>query len=280
MGANIQVVATVVGSVVLALAGLVVVRRLVPYDALTDHTAVAGAVYAALAVVYGVILGQLVIAAWDDFEDARSAAIAEAASMYDLIRLAEAFPEPPRGELQRTALAYGRAVVDREWAAMARREAPDPVAAAAMDELYARYARLAAEPIGSLAPYAASLDELDELGDARGERLLASVRGLPGLMWVVLIAGGAVTVGFSYLFAVENRLAHAVMVAALAATVALLLALVAALDSPFRDPIGIPPDGFARVLERAGEVVSAAPATAATPVTGQEAGPVSVGHLP
>ena len=259
MGSNIEVVVTVVGSVVLALAGLVVVRRLVPYAVLTDHTAVASAVYATLGVVYGVILGQLVVAAWDDFEGARSAETAEAASLFDLVRLAEAFPEPQQGELQAAALAYGRAVVNREWAAMAARAAPDPVAAAAMDGLYRRYTGLASGPIGGLAPYAASLGELNDLEDARGERLLASVRGLPELMWVVLIAGGAVTVGFSYLFGVENRVAQAVMVAALAATVALLLALIAALDSPFRDPVRISPDGFARVLERAGAVVSATP---------------------
>ena len=263
MGANTEVVVTVVGSVVLALAGLVVVRRLVPYAVLTDHTAVASAVYATLGVVYGVILGQLVVAAWDDFEEARSAEIAEAASLFDLVRLAEAFPDPQRGELQEAALAYGRAVVGREWAAMERREAPDPVAAAAMDELYRRYAQLAAGPIGGLAPYAASLAELDEMEDARGERLLASLRGLPELMWVVLIAGGAVTVGFSYLFGVENHLAQAVMVAALAATVALLLALVAALDSPFRDPVRVSPDGFERVVERAGETVAPISATPA-----------------
>jgi len=262
MGADIEVVAVVVGSILLSLAGLAVVRRLVPCEALVDHTAVAGAVYATIAVVYGVILGQLVVAAWDDFEDARGAEIAEAGSLFDLIRLAEAFPAPQRGELQEAALAYGRAVVDREWPAMARGEAPDPAAAAAIDDLYRRYARLAGGPVGGLAPYAASLDELDEMDDARGERILASERGLPGLMWGVLVAGGVLTVGFTYLFGVQNRISHAVMVGALAAIVALLLALVANLDSPFRDPIGLRPAGFERVLERAGESIT----PAATPV--------------
>ena len=261
MDAGIEVVATVLGSILLSLAGLAVVRRLVPVEKLIDHTAVAGAVYATIAVVYGVILGQLVVAAWDDYEDARGAEIAEAGSLFDLIRLAEAFPQPERGELQAAALAYGRAVVDREWAAMARGAAPDPAAAAAMDDLYRRYAALASGPIGGLAPYAASLAELDDLDDARGDRILASASGLPGLMWTTLIAGGALTVGFAYLFGVQNRVSHAVMVGALAAMIALLLALVANLDSPFRDPISLSPAGFERVIERATDVVSPPVAT-------------------
>lgn len=261
MDSDPALILTIVGSVVLALVGLGLVRRIVPYSLLADHTAVAGAVYATIAVVYGVLLGQLVVAAWDDFEDARSATTAESASLLNLIRLAAAFPEAERIPLQRAALAYGRAVVDEEWEAMTQREAPSSAAAAAMDTLYRRYAALAPEPIGGLAPYASSLDELDEMDDARGDRLLASVRTLPELMWLALVAGGTLTVAFSYLFGVQNRLFHGVMVGVLAATVALLLTLIAALDSPFRDPISIPPDGFARVLERANEIA----APAATP---------------
>lgn len=256
MDALLTVAALVGGSVLLALGGLVVVARLVPCDVLTPHTAVASAVYAALAVVYGVILGQLVVAAWDDFEDARAAEIDEAAALFDLIRLAEAFPDPERGRLQQAALAYGGAVVADEWPAMARGEAPSATAAAAIDDLYRRYTALAATPIGALAPYAASLTDLNELDDARGARLLASRRHLPELMWAVLMVGGVLTVGFAYLFGVADRRLHALMVAALAAVIALLLVLVAELDSPFRGLAQISPDGFTRVLGRAAELAS------------------------
>ena len=251
MGPILQSAAIVTLAVVAALLGLLVVRRRVPIAALSPHTAVASAVYATLGVVYGVILGQVVVAAWGDFEDARSSATAEAASLLNLYRLAEGFPSSDRDAIQQAAVAYGRAVVDQEWPAMARRQAPSPAATAAIAHLYQISTQLARGPESATDIYAATLDELDELDGARGERLLASQRGLPTLMWVILVAGGVTLVGFTYLFGVENGIAHALMLIALTAGLALLLILVRALDAPFREPVHIPPDSFQRVLRLA-----------------------------
>lgn len=253
MQTALQAIGIVLLSVVLALVGQTIVRRRVAHATLEAHTVVAGYVYATLAVIYAVILAQVVVAAWDDYEEARTAAESEANSLLDMFRLGEGLPEPTRGELEQALIAYGRAVVDEEWPGMARGEARSPVATDRVVELYRLYARLGAGDLGDSAFYAASLDELDELDDARGLRLLAGRRGLPGLMWAVLVAGGVVIVGFAYFFGVENRIAQALMVGMLAALIALLLLLVQALNSPFRGDARIRPDPFERVLELAAE---------------------------
>jgi hypothetical protein len=46
----------IVAAVLVALLGLALVRRTVPYDRLTQHTDVAGYVYAVIGVIYAVIL--------------------------------------------------------------------------------------------------------------------------------------------------------------------------------------------------------------------------------
>ena len=56
--------------------------------------------YAALGVVYGVMLAQLVIAAWSDYEEVRRPPFREAAALMDLIRLAQGF----RNEADRRAI--------------------------------------------------------------------------------------------------------------------------------------------------------------------------------
>jgi Protein of unknown function (DUF4239) len=245
---SLQAALTILLSVLLAVAGQAVVRRRVAHETLVAHTTVAGYVYATIAVIYAVILAQVVVAAWDEYEEARGAAAAEASAVLDLLRLAGGFPEPQRTEVEAALLAYARAVVDGEWPAMARREAPTPETTARLLEVWRIYDRLGSGPVGDSALYAVSLDELDELDDARGDRLLASRRGLPRLMWTTLIAGGVLTVAFAYFFGVENRIAQALMVAMLAATIALLLLLVQSLNAPFRGASRIEPDGFERVL--------------------------------
>jgi hypothetical protein len=73
---------------------------------------------------------------------------------------------------------------------------------------------------------------------------------MPTILWVVLIVGGAITVGFTYLFGLENTLVHALMVSALAMIISLTLFTAASLDHPFKSDIRIHPTAFEQVVER------------------------------
>jgi hypothetical protein len=86
----------------------------------------------------------------------------------------------------------------------------------------------------ALVRYNQVLEQLHGLGDARRERLLDAKEGMPTILWVVLIVGGVITVGFTYLFGLESTLVHTLMVAALAMIISLSLLTVAALDYPLR----------------------------------------------
>ena len=54
-----------------AVGGLELVRRLVPTETRQKHNDVAGFIYAALGVIYAVLLALVVIAAWEGYERAR-----------------------------------------------------------------------------------------------------------------------------------------------------------------------------------------------------------------
>ena len=94
------------------------------------------------------------------------------------------------------------------------------------------------------------LEQLHGVGDARRERLLAVGEGLPPILWVVLIGGGAITIVFTYLFGLENTVVHTLMVASLALIIALSLFTVAALDHPFKGDVRIHPAAFEQVLQQ------------------------------
>ena len=98
--------------------------------------------------------------------------------------------------------------------------------------------------------YEEILVQLHDLGNARRERLLAAEQGLPPILWVVLILGGVITVGFTYLFGLNNTLVHLLMVAALALIISMSLFTVAALDYPFKGDIRIHPVPYEHDLER------------------------------
>src|SRR5688500_20336382 len=120
MNETVTIAFIVVLAVLVSLAGLAVVRRLAPRDQLAQHTDVAGYVYAVIGVIYAVVLALVVIAAWEEYRDARAAVADEASAVLNLARSANGWPDPDRAAVETALVAYARNVVDVEWPAMAR----------------------------------------------------------------------------------------------------------------------------------------------------------------
>jgi hypothetical protein len=240
-----------VGSaVVVSLIGLYLVRRAVPHHVLAQHNDVAGFVYATIAVTYAVILGFVVITVWDQFEEARSNAEREANDIADLYRLAAWFPDEEQRQIRQELVDYTHSVVDDEWGAMNSGDAPSPQTSADFEEMWNLYYQIGQGQAGQLHAYEDSLDRLQDLGDARRMRLIESREGIPEIMWVGLIFGALLTVGFAYGFGVESGQSHALMLGTLAASVALLLFIVSSFNYAFRGDVHVDPEPFRLFLEQ------------------------------
>jgi hypothetical protein len=83
------------------------------------------------------------------------------------------------------------------------------------------------------------LADAERLLDARRQRISDTVPSVPDLLWFALICGAAATLGFSYLFGVENRRAQLIMTAILAAVIAILFVVIHEFDSPFSGTVGV-----------------------------------------
>ena len=79
---------------------------------------------------------------------------------------------------------------------------------------------------------------------------MAAEEGLPGVLWAVLVFGGVVVIGFTYLFGLQNTWAHRVMVAALTAVITLVLFTIGAMEYPFAGGARIDTGAFELILER------------------------------
>jgi hypothetical protein len=236
-------------AVVVAVGGLVLVQRLVPTARRKEHNDVAGFIYAVLGVAYAVLLGLVLIAVWEKWDAADTLTADEANELAGIFWWAHALPQPEGRHIQELVRSYDRVVVEDEWPLMAQGKS-SPEAWDTLDEL--RGAILGLEPTTGAQQmrYEEMLEQLHDLGNARRERLLAAEQGLPPILWVVLILGGVITVGFTYLFGLENTLVHLLMVAALALIVSMSLFTVAALDYPFKGDIHIHPTSYENDLER------------------------------
>lgn len=236
-------------TIILSLAGMLLVRRSVSLSTLEAHHGVAGAAYATIGVMYSIMLTFVVVAVWQQYNDADNHATQEANALVDLYYLTDALPEAERQRFQQTLLAYARVVVDEEWSTMSRGEA-SPRAVALITDLWQGYVRFEAKTAHHEALHAESLRRMDEMGEARRLRILDSRLTLPAVLWVVLIAGAVITVGFSYFFGVKSLAAQTLMTAALSVLIGMLLLLTYEFDNPFKGDTRVNPTAFELVLDQ------------------------------
>ena len=245
------------GACLAAVVGLVLVQRLVPATIRKEHNDVAGFIYAALGVIFAVLLALVVIAVWEEFGRARVTVESEANALAEIFWLAHRLPEPQGRHLQELSRSYAEEVVDEEWPLMAQGQTPlmedTPEATPGwviIDEIRATLQEVEPRTVAEQELYAEGLDQVQRLADARRTRLVAAEEGLPAVLWVVLVVGGIVVVGFAYLFGMENTGAHALMVVALAGVIALVLFTIAAMEHPFSGGARVGPEAFELVLNR------------------------------
>jgi hypothetical protein len=188
---------------------------------------------------FAVLLAFVFFLAFQAYDNARNDARGEADAVMSMFRTAESFPVA-HGERMRAGLfCYGRAVVEREWPAM-RHDRSEPLVQGWIETLdhEARRARI----VG--AQQTEALDHWFDVAEARQDgrrgRLAEAGDVVPPLVWLVLILGGAVVIGYTCFFAdpAERRLGQAMMMLAVSSMVISSLLVIFFLDRPYQDQSG------------------------------------------
>ncbi len=248
----------VIGVICLAaLAGLELVQRLVPAVSRQQHNDVAGFIYAALGVIYAVLLALVVIAVWEEYQAASDTVEQEANAVAEIFWLAHRLPQPEGSHIQELARSYAQEVVDKEWPLMAQGKPPlmeqgegTPAGWLLIDDIRANLQEVEPRTPADEQLYAEGLDQVQRLADARRTRLVAAEEGVPAVLWAVLIFGGVAAISFTYLFGLESTWAHRLMVLTLAAVIGLVLFTIGALEHPFSGGARIGTGAFELILER------------------------------
>jgi fumarate reductase subunit D len=247
----LYVILTVFVPVLVAVAGLVVVQRLVPSDRREGQNDVAGFIYAVLGVAYAVLLAFVVFAVWQDYKTAQTNVESEANELAGVYFLASQLPEPQRTHVQDLVRTYARVVVEQEWPMMEQGQT-SPHADSLVRQLRLELLEFDPHTKGEQVLYELGQTQLHDAIDARRTRLLEVREGIPTLLWVVLVVGGVITVSFTYLFGLKSNVAHALMVAALTLLICGILFTIGEFNDPFSGPVGIQPEAFREALHSFG----------------------------
>lgn len=230
----------VVGIPLVTVAVQALVRRLAPSIVEGEHNEVAGFLIAVVGVVYAVLLAFIVIVTWEEYREARDTVNAEAGALRSLYRGSQSLPEPAKGRMGDLVVRYGREVANEEWAAMddggGSRAAFDLVS-----DMFGTLGNVATTTPTQETFLADALGRLNDVAEHRAERITVAEEGQLSIMWVAIILGGILTVGFALLFGVANERLHYLMVGGFAAVLALQVLVILVLSHPFSGDVRVTP---------------------------------------
>jgi len=82
---------------------------------------------------------------------------------------------------------------------------------------------------------------------------------LPLVLWVVLLSGGVINLGYTYLFGLRSLTVHLIITTAVTAMTMLLLLVILIIEHPFAGSFRVKSEPFVRVLRRVNQLVPQTP---------------------
>jgi hypothetical protein len=233
-----------------SLAGLYATRPLVKrlLGGSSTHNDVVSYFFAGIGVFYGLALGLIAVATWENYTEIDGVVGTEAAAVASLYRDLDGYSQPLRGRLERLLRDYTQVVIAKEWPAHKQGVALED-GDALLDHIEDEIMNFEPTKEREKVLQGEVLRSLDTVQEQRRLRLQAVPTGLPAALWSVVLIGAILNIGLSYLFWVENFRLHALLVVIMAIFIGLLIFLTAAMDNPFRGEFSVAPDAFQTVLD-------------------------------
>lgn len=241
---NVLIVALAIGGSLLA---WWVLLRVWPPEQRRVHNDITGWQLSVLGTTYAVIVGFMLFAAWADFRAADQNSEVEASCLVTLYWAASGLPDTQRAEIRKLAEEYAHTMVTAEWPAMSQ----GTISHEATEIVQSLWATVS-QPQNLSATQQVSLEqtmaEISSIAEHRRIRQLQSDTTLPGVLWMVLITGGVLTLLSACLFGSLNPKLHVMQVIALALMLSLSLVAIADVNRPFQGTVHVTPKGFENAL--------------------------------
>lgn len=214
----------------------------------SDTNDAVNAYVAGVGVFYGLLLGLVAVATWQNYDAASSLISKEAAGIGILYRDVSSYPEPLKGELQRHLRNYVTDVIDNDWPAQQHGRVLTG-GTHLLFEFQTRLMSFEPAPGGQTILHAETFRAFNNLVETRRIRLDAVMSGLPAVLWVVVLLGAVLSVFLTYFFHIEDQKLHLILTGTLGIFIGLMVFLTAAVDNPFRGQVSVSSDAYRLILE-------------------------------
>lgn len=236
--------------VAVSIGGVIVVRRIVPQEKLTENNEYAGFTYSILGLVYGIYLAFTVVVVWQQYEEADETVHREVVLLNALWRDIEIFAPDVRARMHQRLIDYTRSVIRDEWPRM--EYGLHDSESAYYDQIWVDFYKLSPDTRDPRAAsfYGEAVARMNEFAIARRMRLLASTAELPRSMWALLLLGAAGTIAFTWFYGTRYLSLQIAVTAFLSVIIIYSILLVRMLEHPFGGTIAVSPHAYEELLQR------------------------------
>ena len=238
-----MVIILCLGSAILAVTGFAITRKLLKPIDISEHQTFLDAMFNIVGTLVSLILGLLVAAALEQYQNLERSIDTEASSVAEVYRLSRGLPDQPRIQIQALCERYCQLVISLEWPAMAQGKG-SPEVFETFCLLNDEIAIIHPAHDGESNIQASMLESLDAIGEGRRERMLTLHNTKQYMIVPLLVVGAVIVFVFAFFYVKKNSLFHSVVITFVAIALGGNLVLILILNRPFEGEWKIQPIPF------------------------------------
>lgn len=208
---------------------------------------IVGYVLSCFGVFYGLLLGLIAVAAYQNLNKAEENVSREAVALSALYQDVSAYPDPIRRALAQELRDYCSYIIETAW--LKQREGMVP--AEGIQKVLAFRSNLRSfmpQTLNEMVFHADTLRQFDSFYEARRIRVHDVHSGIPAVMWYVVLVGAVMNLAIVWMF--DMRLLSQLLLGGmLAFFMGTMIFLIAAMDNPYRGEVSVNPDAFREAYE-------------------------------
>jgi hypothetical protein len=212
-----------------------------------DINTVVGNTTSAFSVFYGLLLGLISVATYQNFSNLSDNVTREASIVAALYRDFSGYDSPTREALQEGMRQYVRTTIDQDWPMQMKGIVPGG-GSNKVTTLYGTLTAYEPQTAGRTVLHGETLREFNTFVEVRRTRLANIVGGIPGVLWYVVLIGAAFNIVLFWLFDMRFFV-HLMLGGILAFFLGVMILIIVNLDSPFRGDVTVGADPFEAVYD-------------------------------
>lgn len=207
------------------------------------------AIFGGVGTLYGLLLGLVAVAAWQNYDKLNDLVDEEASSIVQLYRSVSVLKDPSHKAILEEIKTYTRNIIEISWPAHQKGMTVTSTGTDLISSLYKKLGNYELKSKDQPASYAQAVASLSEMVKARRMRINGNDIAIPGALWVVILGGAVLTIPITFFFHLPSLRTHLLLTGFYVFFLSGIIALIAILDTPMRGEISVSSEPYQKALE-------------------------------